>query len=93
MKYLKTIYGLFLLASLSLISCEEDNPSLGPIITPSDISVDYEIFGQDDNNPFGDGSGVVSFSANANNAITYKIVSGNIEKVSSSGNATITFTA
>lgn len=92
MKNFNLSYSL-LMVFLIVISCQEDDPSLGPIVAPSNITIDYDIVGQDDNNPDGDGSGVVNFSASADNAITYKFVSGSHEQISTSGNATINFTS
>lgn len=93
MKYLKSLYSLILMTILAMIGCQEDDPSLGPIVTPTNIVVSSSVVGQDIDNPFGDGSGVVNFTANATNAITYKFVTTSGEQISSSGNASFTFTS
>lgn len=53
------------------ISCQKDEYDLGEIVAPSNVSLSYEIVGADAENPNGDGSGFVNFTASANNAITY----------------------
>jgi hypothetical protein len=70
MKSLK--YVLFGLIGLLLIAsgCQEEY-ELGDLTTPTDVTVTYEIVGADDENPSGDGSGLVNFTATANNAITF----------------------
>ncbi|MEZ4802974.1 MAG: glycoside hydrolase family 16 protein [Gelidibacter sp.] len=92
MKNLNKIIGLIALV-ICLGSCQEDDTSVGDIIAPTNIVVSSEVVGQDADNPYGDGSGVVNFSANADNAITYKFVTTGGEQVSPSGNAAITFTS
>lgn len=89
---MKKIFKIFsLLAVVVLNSCQEDNPSFGDIIAPTNITVTSEVVGQDASNPYGDGSGVVNFNATASNAITYKFVYNGIEKVAPSGSTTFTF--
>ncbi|ARV16823.1 glucan endo-1,3-beta-D-glucosidase [Polaribacter sp. SA4-12] len=55
----------------AFFSCQENDYQFGEIISPSDIVITAEIVGVDTNNPFGDGSGSVNFSATANNASSY----------------------
>lgn len=73
----QTIY-IFLLASLffGLAACQKEEYSLGTIAVPSDLKVTYTLKGQDNANPYGDGSGIVNFSATANDEITYKFIYG-----------------
>lgn len=80
-------YFLLGLASLfSLTSCEDDNFEVGDIITPTNVKLDFNIVGQDNDNLFGDGSGKVNFKASADNAITYKFIFGDgSEEVAPSG--------
>lgn len=72
-------------------SCQENDYSFGEIITPSNIQITAEIVGLDANNPNGDGSGVVNFTATADNAVSYKYVFNGVETVSLSGKNTISF--
>ena len=90
MKNLNKIISL-IAVMICLGSCQEDNPSFGDIIAPTNIVVTSDIVGQDADNPYGDGTGVVNFSAQADNAITYKFVTTGGQQVSPSGNAAITF--
>lgn len=91
MKKLSKIIGL--IAVLAFFgSCENDDPSIGDVIAPTNIVVTTEIVGQDADNPFGDGTGIINFSARANNALSYKFVTPGGQQMSASGNAAITFT-
>ena len=85
MKYLKYISILFI-SLIVFTACEQDNYEFGPITTPSNLEVSFDIVGADENNPYGDGSGIVYFIATANNAINYQfIINGETAAVSSSG--------
>ena len=67
------------------ISCQEAEPSLSALATPTNMIVNTEVTD--------DGSGIVTFSANANNAISYKYVfDDGTTAVSPSGEATKRFT-
>ncbi|WP_372794218.1 family 16 glycosylhydrolase [Lutibacter sp.] len=74
MKNIKYIIGLFLTLAF-FASCEEDSNKFGDIIAPSNVQIaDPLIEGQDMNDPellYGDGSGFVTFTATANNVISY----------------------
>jgi len=59
--------GLFLV----LQGCLKDEYELGQLVMPVNVTLDYVIVGADAANPYGDGSGVVNFSATADHAITY----------------------
>ncbi|MBQ4822349.1 family 16 glycosylhydrolase [Aquimarina sp. MMG016] len=91
MKKLKYSLGIFIALNSLLFGCQEDDASVGEIIAPSNIQVSIDIVGADANNPNGDGSGTVNFSATADNAITYKFVFNGNEEVSPSGNKTYDF--
>ncbi|GAA4942195.1 hypothetical protein GCM10023314_14110 [Algibacter agarivorans] len=85
---MKTIkyYITFVLALITLMSCEEDNYEVGDIIAPSNVKLTKEIVGEDSSNPGGDGSGLVHFTATADNAITYIYNFGdNTDAVAASG--------
>lgn len=56
---------------ISFNSCQQDDYELGDLYTPINLDVTYEIVGLDSENPYGDGSGVVNFTATAANEITY----------------------
>lgn len=65
------------IAFLSLflaISCQEDDKSFGDLSAPTNLTVDVVIQGQDNTNPYGDGSGIVTFTSTADNAISYKYI-------------------
>lgn len=69
----KIYYNLLMLLSVSLffIACQEEDQVFGDITVPSNLTLDFEIRGLDNANPNGDGSGFVTFTALADNAITY----------------------
>jgi hypothetical protein len=69
-----------------LTACEEDSYEFGPIISPSNLQVNIDIVGTNVENPFGDGSGIVNFTATANNAISYEfIINGETIAITTSG--------
>lgn len=65
---LVAIMGFFIVFN----SCQKDEYDLGDLKVPTNVTLSYEIVGVDAENPNGDGSGMVNFTANATNAITYK---------------------
>ena len=68
MKYIIQ-YSLIAFAGLLLlVSCQKEDQELGALITPTNVTLSYEIVGADDENPNGDGSGLVNFTATATNA-------------------------
>jgi len=90
MKNLKYISALFIALILtSVTGCEEENPTFGEIITPSNVTITAEIVGQDTDNPYGDGSGMVNFTATADNEISYQFNFGD-GKDGVAGNGKIT---
>jgi hypothetical protein len=91
MKKTKFIKSFFSLIILVLLGCQENDYSFGDIIAPSNIVITSEIVGADATNPNGDGSGVVNFTATADNAVSYKYVFNGVETVTLSGNNTISF--
>ena len=76
---------------LLLANCEDENYEFGDIVAPTNIQVTASIQGQDADNPNGDGSGVVNFTATADNAIAYKYVYNGIEDAVPSGEITYSF--
>lgn len=75
------------------ISCQKDQYDLGELVSPTNVTLSYEIVGADAENPNGDGSGMVEFTATANNAITYSFDfgDGTDKKTSASGKVTKQF--
>ena len=85
MKNLKYLSILFL-SLVVLTACEEDSYEFGPIISPSNLQINIDIVGTNVENPFGDGSGIVNFTATANNAISYEfIINGETIAITTSG--------
>lgn len=77
----------------AVIACKKTEYSFGSIKTPQDLVINVTIQGQDANNPTGDGSGNVTISAQATNALQYKIYFGNGDSVMTySGTATYKYT-
>lgn len=60
-------------ALLVLGGCSEPEHSFGDLAAPSNVVVNAEIVGQNEDNPYGDGSGEVIVSVDADNAMTYQI--------------------
>ncbi len=79
MKRIKFLNILTLIVSL-LVGCNRDTYKMKPLQIPTNIHVTTKIKGANATNPNGDGSGEVTFTARAKNAITYKFILGD-EKV------------
>ena len=90
MKNLKYINILFLFA-IVVLGCEETEYEFGDIVAPSNLVVNTVIVGQDDENPYGDGTGAVSFTASASDALTYKYVYNGKEEQAPTGELTTSF--
>ena len=85
--------SLSILMLVGFTSCVEDDYDIGVITAPSNLNVEIEVVGQTDDQPHGDGSGAVNFTASANNAISYTFIySDGFKEVSPSGSATHNFT-
>ncbi len=92
MKKINNIYLQSILFVLALLTaCQDTDYEFGEINTPSNITVNTSIIGQDTDNPYGDGSGEVQFTVNASNAISYKLIADGIEYPSVNGDFTIYF--
>lgn len=66
-------YLLFSLLSILLVTnCQEEDATFGEIIAPTNIQIEVDIQGQDADNPNGDGSGIVNFTATADNVISFQ---------------------
>ena len=88
-------FTLLLLACLCVCfsGCEDEDYAFGEIVAPSNLSLDAVVQGQTAEEPGGDGSGLVEFVANANDAITYKFIfDDGTEAVAPSGRLTKRFT-
>ena len=85
---LKTIFAFTVLA---FVGCEKEEYKLGEIKAPSAISMTAEIVGADANNPNGDGTGVVHFTATGSDVITWKFVHNGVERMVPSGKTTYAF--
>ncbi|WP_299713492.1 glycoside hydrolase family 16 protein [uncultured Tenacibaculum sp.] len=83
--------GLLLLSLVLLHSCEENTYEFGDIVTPNNINIVAEIIGQDATNPNGDGSGVVNFTATADDALSFKFVYNGSEATKPDGKITYNF--
>jgi len=70
---IKYLLGLFIAMSLTLVSCSEEEYSLGELTAPSNIVINAEVVGQDATHPNGDGSGDVKISITAYNGLAYKV--------------------
>lgn len=95
MKNILKIKNIFFASLLLAVGCSEPDYELGDLTAPSNIVVTTELVGQDDDNPFGDGSGEVMITVTADNALAYKIDYGStatMNLVSFSGQTTQRYT-
>ena len=84
---------ILLLAIVCFSSCKKTDYSFGTIKTPADLSITAAIQGASTSSPAGDGSGNVTITATATDALTYKIYFGNGDSVvTSSGITTYKYT-
>lgn len=71
MKYFSHIAAVMITAMmLTAVGCQKTY-ELGELTTPTNLKLTYEIVGADEENPNGDGSGLVNFTATADHAITF----------------------
>ncbi len=84
------ILSIFAGLLLIMSACQKDQYDLGELVTPTNLSVTYEIVGVDADNPNGDGTGVVNFTATADNAITFTFNFGDGSDIKSSPSGKIT---
>lgn len=61
---------LIVLFAIAISSCQKEY-QLGDLVAPSNVNLTYEIVGADAENPNGDGSGQVNFTATADHVITF----------------------
>jgi hypothetical protein len=86
--YFKTV---FIAIATLLVGCEEENYEFGDLNSPTNLVVTADIVGASADNPNGDGSGVVNFSATADDVITYKYIYDGSEKMAPAGTQTYSF--
>lgn len=72
----KTLFFAILLVS---VGCSDPDYEMGDLTAPSNIVLDADIIGQDEEHPYGDGSGEVILTVTADNGISYKIDYGKTE--------------
>lgn len=73
---IKSLSVLFF-AALFVTGCKKEEYAFGDLTAPSNLTMSAAVAGVDATNPNGNGSGMVSISATANNAISYNIDFGN----------------
>ncbi|WP_299017082.1 glycoside hydrolase family 16 protein [uncultured Polaribacter sp.] len=93
MKKLNNIYIILITCTLAFIGCEEKEFEFGEIVAPSNIKVNVNVLGADENNPFGDGSGLVTFTATANNSSSFVYFFEDLPEKAPSGILTKRFTS
>lgn len=77
----------------TIVACKKTEYSFGKIKTPTNIAITAAVQGVDGAHPNGDGSGNVTITVTATDAITYKIYFGNGDSVlSSTGVVTYKYT-
>ncbi|GGD95374.1 family 16 glycosylhydrolase [Planktosalinus lacus] len=81
-----------LLCLILVMGCQEDDAKFGQLQAPTNLQIQVEVLNADNDNPFGDGSGSVNFTATAENAISYKFDFGdNVTQVQPGGLASHTY--
>ncbi|PLW94233.1 MAG: hypothetical protein C0591_13145 [Marinilabiliales bacterium] len=75
MKIINYILVIMLGLALFLGGCQKEY-EMGELKTPTNVNLTFEIVGADEENPNGDGSGLVNFVATADNAITFNFYFG-----------------
>ncbi len=91
MKNFKYILSILVLTTLVFVGCQDEDQVFGDILAPSNIQISAVIEGADANNPNGDGSGVVHFTATADDAITFTYVYNGSRTASPSGMQSYSF--
>jgi len=91
MKIINLNFLVVLAGLLFIISgCQKDEYDLGELVAPTNVTLSYEIVGADAENPNGDGSGMVDFTATADNAITYSFDFGDGSDLETAASGKIT---
>jgi hypothetical protein len=92
MKKLKNIYIILFSVAITFFGCQENDYQFGEILSPTNIAINVEIIGADADNPYGDGSGLVTFTTTADNSSSFVYYINDIPKISPSGIWTERFT-
>ena len=66
-------YLLSFVLIVLMISCEDEDATIGNVIAASNVQLNIEIVGAYENFPDGDGTGLVIFTVTADNAISYRV--------------------
>lgn len=77
------IIGIFLLISLAIFACKEEEYTMGDLTQPSNLVINTSIVGQSTTSPNGDGSGVVKITIKADHASSYKIGYSEVDNINS----------
>ena len=67
---------LLIILAIGIFSCQDDDQEFGEIVEPENLSLEAQIVNADEDNPNGDGSGEVIFTASADNALNYRFFFG-----------------
>jgi hypothetical protein len=70
---IKSLILVFLITGITISSCKKTEYSFGDLVSPSDVVLTTTVAGVTTATPNGNGTGKVSITTTANNAITYKI--------------------
>jgi hypothetical protein len=70
---IKSLILIFLATSVGLSSCTKEKYSFGELKSPSNLTIATVVVGVDATNPFGNGTGAVTITTTADNAITYNV--------------------
>ncbi|MEO9211045.1 MAG: PKD domain-containing protein, partial [Ginsengibacter sp.] len=68
-----SLISVFLALLIGFSGCVKEKYSFGDLKTPSSLTLTTTVAGVDANNPYGNGTGSVTITAGASDAITYKI--------------------
>lgn len=82
-KLIIKITGIFILMSLAIFACKEDEYTMGDLTQPSNLVITTSIVGQTATTPNGDGSGVVKITVKADHASSYKIGYSEVDNLAS----------
>ncbi|MGB3608117.1 MAG: PKD domain-containing protein [Psychroserpens sp.] len=89
MKNLKYIVFSMLPLFLLVNSCQDEDQEFGDVIAPTNLMLTFDIAGADATNPNGDGTGLVTFSASADNALAYRYNFGDNTNVELANNGNV----
>ncbi len=70
---MKYLYNLFIVLALGAVlqSCQDEDAEFGAVVAPTNLVLNFQLQGADAANPFGDGTGIVEFTASADNALNF----------------------